>query len=478
MRIRHQLTLAVFGTGILGMAALIAYRADSTREILTARAETRAQSIAEAVESLVAPAVRRADTQSLKDKLEILSRLTGVIDIQILDQDGTVVSRAQRPAAGRSSVAGLTLVPGSADIMDAESQNVIGRVQVRISKRGLQERFNTLTWREVALAAAALFVLAAVSWLIGGLLGRRLESLVSAVRRMENGQPLKLAEGGGDSEVDRLSEAISTLNERLLSETKKRKELEAFKDDLTNMLVHDMKHPLTVLTALLPLLAEEQDNGDYKIKAASLLQMAKRNIGRENAMIEAMLHVAKLSNPDLPLQKKRHSLTTFIKECASENSLVVEESRREWRLEIDAQMPDCWIYADSALLKRLIGNLVLNAVEHSPPGKPVALGARLCRRDRGKAEIFVRDQGPGVPAQRREAIFQKFTTFAQSAKNVGLGLAFCKMAAEKHSARLEIIDASEPGATFALVIPVSAAPASGDGEGTSGPAEMPLPARG
>lgn len=480
MRIRHQLTLAIFLTGVLGEAAVLAYRAVSTREILLARAETRAQAIAEVAEGLVSAALGKGDSRSMTDKLELLAQLPGVIDIRVFDLEGKVVSSAQRqpdPKANRASVAGQTMVPGSTDIMDFAFQNVIGKVQVRVSKQHLQERFRELRWRETALGAISLVVLAVVSWLIGNLLGRRLESLAKAVNRMESGEPLKLADGEGDSEAEHLSKAVSNLNERLLSETARRKKLEAFKDDLTNMLVHDMKQPLTVLAGILPLFGEEHENGGSK-EMASMLQMAKRSIKREDAMIEDLLQVARLSNPELPLQKRRLSLTTFVKECANENSLIAEQSQRDWRLEIDGDLPACWIYGDAVLLKRLIGNLVLNAVEHSPPRGTITLGARLSKRDRSKAEIFVSDQGPGVPARRREAIFQKFTTFAESAKNVGLGLAFCKMAAEKHLARLELVDPSGPGAIFALVIPISAEPASGDGPGTSGSAEEPPPPQG
>lgn len=471
MRIRYQLALVVFVVGILGLAALTAYRAAATREILLARMETRAQAFAEVAEVLVAPALRRGDPRSLAGKLELLTRLPSVVGIQVFDQEGKLVASEQRRTTTDPKVSGSVLIPTGTEIVDAASQDVIGRVEVSVSKKYLQKRFQAQIWREVALGIIVTLALAAISWLIGTLMGRRLDSLVDIVNRIESGTPLKLSEGEGDSEVDRLSRAIRALNERLLSETAQRKKLEAFKDDLTNMLVHDMKHPITVLTSLLALLADEDQELVPKEKRDALLHMAKRSVKRENDMIEDLLQVARLSNPEMPLQKKRLSLAAFVAECASMNSLLVEQSQKAWALEIDGDMPACWIYGDAVVLKRLIGNLVLNAIEHSPPRSAITLGVRLSRRDHSKAEIFVRDQGPGVPAQRREAIFQKFRGFAESAKNVGLGLAFCKMAAEKHGARLELLESSEPGTTFALIIPVSAGPASGQEPGTNGLAE-------
>lgn len=459
--IRYRLSLTVFSVGVLGMAALFADRVSATREILLARAQMRAQSLAEAAGRLAAPSLWRGDSRSLQEKLAVLVRLPGVVSIQVFNREGKRVSLRQHQAAADPDVSGEVLILAAAEVADPVSHNVIGRVEVSVSKQHLQEKFREQGLGEAALGAMTLIVLAAASWLIGALLGRRLEFLVDAVGRMESGKPLGLADTGGDFEVDQLVRAINGLNERLVSETAQRKKLEAFKDDLTNMLVHDMKHPLTVMTIILSLLEEEQDNRASKEKMASMLRMAKKSIRRGDAMVEDLLQVARLSRPEMRLEKSRLSVADFVNECAGENSLVVEQSQRGWRLEMADDIAGRWIFGDAILLKRCVGNLVLNAIENSPPGSVISLGVRASKRDPSKAEIFVRDQGPGIEAPRREAIFQKYTTFSQSAKNVGLGLAFCKMAAEKHSARLELIDAEEPGTAFALVIPMAAKSAAG-----------------
>lgn len=480
MRLRIQLALMIFVIGVVGMVIRGVDRAGATREVLRSRAESRANAIAEVAESLVSRAMQRGDLNSMQGSLDALLRLPGVIDIHVFDREGKIVSRAQSPTAAMPrgpGVSGEAVIPASDDIIDLVFHDALGRVKVRVSKQNLENKLLALHWRDIAFGAASLVALVVLSWLVGRLLGRRLDSMADAVRQLENGTPLKLADGGSDSEADRLSRAINSLQQRLSSEMERRKKLETFKDDLTNMLVHDMKHPVTVLTTLVALLEDDQRVMSEE-KRASLLRMAKRNIRRENDMIEDLLQVARLANPEMLLQKKRLALPAFIEECAKENSLIAEQAQREWRVEIDGQMPACWIYADEALIRRVIGNLVLNAVEHSPAGSRVTLGLRLSKRDRAKAEIFVSDQGPGVPANRREAIFLKYRSFAESAKHVGLGLAYCRLAAEKHSARLELLETPGPGATFALVIPISIRQAALPAQEAAAPSGSAEPAQG
>lgn len=480
MRLRMQLALAIFVTGASGMVVRAVDRAAATREVLRSRAESRANAIAEVAESLISPAIQRGDFKSIKGPMDALLRLPGVIDIQVFDQAGNVVFRTQRSTASiprGPGISGEAMIPASADIVDLVFRDAIGRVKVRVSKQNLENKLLALRGKDIFLGGASLIALVLVSWLAGRLLGRRLDSMADAVGQLENGKPLKLTDDGSDSEADRLSRAINTLQQRLISEAQRREKLETFKDDLTNMLVHDMKHPVTVLATLVALL-EDDETAMSEAKRTSLLRLAKRSISRENAMIEDLLQIARLRNPEMQLQKRRLALPRFVEECAKENSMIVEQAQRKWRLEIDGRMPACWFYGDEALIRRVIGNLVLNAIEHSPAGSEVTLGVRLSQRDPFKAEIFVSDQGPGVPADRREAIFLKYRSFTESAKHVGLGLAYCRLAAEKHSARLELLDPLESGATFALVIPISTRQATMGEAAEAGEAEAPISAQG
>src|SRR5206468_723530 len=114
----------------------------------------------------------------------------------------------------------------------------------------------------------------------------------------------------------------------------------------------------------------------------------------------------------------------------------------------------CSVHADPGVLRRVIDNLVANAVEHSPAGSSITLAVRA--REEG-LEISVADQGSGIPEAHREKIFEKFTRLelreAGLVGNRGLGLTFCRLAVEAHGGTIWVDEAPGGGACFRLLLP-------------------------
>jgi signal transduction histidine kinase len=108
------------------------------------------------------------------------------------------------------------------------------------------------------------------------------------------------------------------------------------------------------------------------------------------------------------------------------------------------------IAADPDLLRRVLENLVDNAIRHAPPESSV----RVSSIDHGATvELRITDAGPGVPPQLRERMFDRFVQGSAPARGGrGLGLAFCKLAVEAHGGTIWIEDAS-PGAVFCVQLP-------------------------
>ena len=448
MRIRYQLAAAIFLTGLLGVCALIGDRAFAVRGILHDRGEARAQAISESIEHLVLPDMRAGNANHMDRVAKSFAGLPGVASVRIFDRGGKLVVAESRKSAPKSG-----LIEAHTATVDPLSREILGGVQVAISTEKMAENVVSAAWRGLAVGAASLLVLAIVAWGAGIRIGRRLEELDRSVELIDEDKPLILKEGGTDSEVDRLARRFRVLHERLLSEKSERLKLQAFKDDLTNMVIHDMKHPITVLSAVISLLTDRESGRLSGEKMSSLAVVAKRAIGRQDAMIEQLLQFARLKNAEMPLQMKRLALRHFLAECAQANKVVVDQSQLRWSLEIAPGLSERWIHGDPAVLKRLVGNLILNAVEHSPPDGLVTLAARLSSRDPSKVEILIKDEGPGVAPAMREAIFTEGVTSSESPKNAGLGLAFCRLAAQRHCAQLKLVDSEGPGAAFALVIP-------------------------
>jgi two-component system CheB/CheR fusion protein len=107
------------------------------------------------------------------------------------------------------------------------------------------------------------------------------------------------------------------------------------------------------------------------------------------------------------------------------------------------------------LLRRILENLVDNALKYSPAGGAIHLEARRCE---DTIELRVRDEGPGIPRCAREKIFQKYMqldqdVLVQHRPGRGLGLTFCQLAAEAHGGRIWIEDNEPRGSTFCVRLP-------------------------
>jgi signal transduction histidine kinase len=112
------------------------------------------------------------------------------------------------------------------------------------------------------------------------------------------------------------------------------------------------------------------------------------------------------------------------------------------------------VSCDGALVRRVIENLVTNALRHTPAGSPIRISIGSCE---GRARVAVHDQGYGVPPEATERIFEKFGTVEARRESVyhsvGLGLAFCKLAVEAHGGTIGVDPGVEVGSTFWFELP-------------------------
>ena len=109
---------------------------------------------------------------------------------------------------------------------------------------------------------------------------------------------------------------------------------------------------------------------------------------------------------------------------------------------------------DTEVIRRVLENLVVNAIRHTPPGGKVELNVDT-RTDMATAEV--KDTGSGIADDQQERIFEKFSQVGNSDENgsAGLGLAFCKLAVEAHGGKIGVKSTPGRGSTFWFSLPVS-----------------------
>jgi signal transduction histidine kinase len=244
------------------------------------------------------------------------------------------------------------------------------------------------------------------------------------------------------AELEEARETVALRNAKL-------EELEGLKETLTQTLVHDLKNPLAAVLGNLELMERKVDE-----PALHLVRRSKAAAWRMHQMILNLLDIGQLEEGKLLLHLETVDAGSLaLKACQEMEGAAAQ---RGVRLEIVADEATTILKGDSAVLRRILDNLLSNGIEHSPQGGVVSVAVTLC--DEG-VEIAVSDQGTGVPPEYRERIFEKFQRL-ESRKSVpganrGLGLTFCRLAVEAHGGTIWVDDAPAGGALFRALLPAT-----------------------
>jgi len=167
-------------------------------------------------------------------------------------------------------------------------------------------------------------------------------------------------------------------------------------------------------------------------------------------MIMNLLDVSKADEGKLVPRPSSVDLRRLVNEVVAE--VGVNAEARDVRLQVSLEAER--LHADEDLFRRLLTNLVENAIRYAPRDTPISITTTL---HAGGAEVRVADAGHGVPVEMREKVFSPFVQL-ESGERVaaqgsrGLGLTFCKLAVEAHGGRIWIEDAA-PGAVFCVRLP-------------------------
>jgi two-component system, OmpR family, sensor kinase len=215
---------------------------------------------------------------------------------------------------------------------------------------------------------------------------------------------------------------------------------------------HELRTPLTSILANLELLESELD-GERREMAESALRSSRR---MRRLVADLLLLARADAGREVPAAPV--DLSAVAREAASEAGAL--SSDHPVSLDLPGHVTVNGVADD---LHRLVGNLVENALLHTPPGTPVTVSAR---RDGDSAVLEVADRGPGVPEQLRERVFERFASGAgdsAAGRGSGLGLAIVKAVADAHGGRVELLEADGGGARFVVTLPaMGAAPVRSD----------------
>lgn len=243
----------------------------------------------------------------------------------------------------------------------------------------------------------------------------------------------------------------------VLRDLTEERELARLREEMTHMLIHDLRSPLTVISGSLDMLRmvlEESPSEGWE----KLLGMARQGSERMLEMVNSLLGVSRLESGQMPLHPEPVGAQPLLQEVASRLAPLANEA--QITVEIACEENLAPLYVDRALIDRVLSNLLDNAIKFTPDRGRIKLWAKPDpEASKPTALVGVTDTGPGIPPADRERVFDKFQQVASiegRRRGTGLGLALCKLAVEAHGGRIWVESQPGEGSTFLMRLPLTA----------------------
>ncbi|MEV4888070.1 DUF4153 domain-containing protein [Nonomuraea sp. NPDC055795] len=277
--------------------------------------------------------------------------------------------------------------------------------------------------REVRIAVAALLALIMVQWLARGMT-KPLREMASAAQTIAKGSYALRVRATSRDEVGELARAFNAMAADLAEVDRQRREL------IANV-SHELRTPITGLRAVLENVVDGVSTPDPVTMSTALAQTER--LGR---LVTQLLDLSRLDSGARLIEPEAIELGPLLEQALREAGLAREDVRLEGRIP-----PGLVVRADPDLLAQVLANLLDNAVRHSPPGALVTIAGA---GQGAGIRITVADEGPGIPAEARARVFERFSRLdsgrAADSGGSGLGLAIVKEIVELHGGSIHIGD--------------------------------------
>jgi len=245
-------------------------------------------------------------------------------------------------------------------------------------------------------------------------------------------------------EVIAARDALAEKHEALLR-------VERQKEELTALLVHDLKGPAAGIMMAAQSRIKSPNLADIERELWGQVYAAAEVINR---MVLNLLDIARSEDGVFAPRRADVDVVKLVGDVQQLMMPLAQSKGQHVSADVKPGLPT--LRADGELVRRVLQNLLDNAIRHSQPGTSVRIEADASN---GSATFRVRDQGPGIPTDLRDRIFDKYVQIARTrgtedSFGKGLGLAFCRIAVEAHGGRISIEDNQPKGSVFVVQIPL------------------------
>jgi signal transduction histidine kinase len=248
------------------------------------------------------------------------------------------------------------------------------------------------------------------------------------------------------NEYDRNLQLLE-LNKKISNQNKELQELNLLKNNLIQMITHDLKIPLTIISGYTSLLSERLT----KKPESDMINSIEIAIKQMFDMIEMLLESTRLENKELKLNIKNQNIVPYLKEIIEQFQFLAKAKDQK----INLKVTDQTLYAliDSDKFKRIIGNLISNAIKYSPYYSEIFINVeKEIFNNKKYVKISVIDNGPGITEDEQKKLFRKFEKLSNKPTagefSSGLGLFIVKQLVELHGGFYGVKSNQNEGSCF------------------------------
>ncbi len=300
----------------------------------------------------------------------------------------------------------------------------------------------------VGLAGALLAGIVLFSGLVGSMRAP-LNRLVEGARRLAGGDLSARVEAGGPAEISTLGQAFNEMATALERDARERDRIERMKDDFLLTVSHELRTPVTSVKGFAEMLAGQEN---------SLTESQREAIGAIvegtadlSTLIDDLVDLARSDAGRLQIRPRPTEVGALLERVARQLRPRFEERRQEFEVSAAQDLPE--IEVDPERIVQVLCNLLLNANKYAEEGAEVELRAE--RRD-GGVVIEVADNGPGIPPDQLEHVFERFwradSSESQRVGGTGLGLAIARSLVELHGGEITAESPPGSGARFQVML--------------------------
>ncbi|HMQ62528.1 MAG TPA: HAMP domain-containing sensor histidine kinase [Flavilitoribacter sp.] len=298
----------------------------------------------------------------------------------------------------------------------------------------------------LVILAIALIVGMVVIWL----LTRGLGQITDTVRRFKEGDHQARIELKDQGDLTPLAETFNSMADTIMANIRELQSVENLRRELIANVSHDLRTPLAIMQGYIEtMMIKEKDlSAEDRRRYLRIMLDSSEKLSR---LVAQLFEYAKLEAKQVQVQKEPFFLAELAQDILVKYRVLADKQDISLVLEAPAGLP--LVFADVALVERVIQNLLDNALKFTPEGGEVTL---CLKEDEKGVEVLISDTGPGIPESEQAFIFERYRR-GEAGKNkpagAGLGLAIVKKILEIHQSAIQLRSAPNQGATFWFRLP-------------------------